>query len=49
MGILQNLIDGVYKLDGLVTSNGCSTSPDALQKFLDTIKNIKLPEKTPAP
>ena len=27
MGILQNLIDGVYKLDGLVTSNGCSTSP----------------------
>ena len=26
-GILQNLIDGVYNLDGLVTSNGCSTAP----------------------
>jgi benzoyl-CoA reductase subunit C len=26
-GILQNLIDGVYHLDGLVTSNGCNTAP----------------------
>ena len=26
-GILQNLIDGVYKLDGIVTSNGCNTAP----------------------
>ena len=26
-GVLQNLIDGVYHLDGMVTSNGCSTAP----------------------
>ena len=26
-GILQNLIDGVYHLDGMVTSNGCNTAP----------------------
>lgn len=26
-GILQNLIDGVYNLDGIVTSNGCNTAP----------------------
>ena len=25
--ILQNLIDGVYHLDGMVTSNGCNTAP----------------------